>query len=187
MIGDLPGWHHARVLIRRETAADVEAIRGVVARAFTKPPSSPSAEGVMESLLVDELRADPGWIPALSLVAVDDSGVVGHVTCTRATIAGRPALGLGPLAVDPPRQGAGVGSALVHAVLGAADALDEPIVVLLGSPLYYHRFGFVLASSCGVVPPVPGWDPHFQVRTLTTYQPDLRGPFEYAEPFVRTY
>jgi len=173
------------VLIRRETAADADEIRGVVARAFAKP----AADGpdVMEARLVDELRADPGWIPALSLVAVEDSGVVGHVTCTRATIAGRPALGLGPLAVDPPRQGAGVGSALVHAVLGAADALDEPIVVLLGSPLYYHRFGFVLASSCGVVPPVSGWDPHFQVRTLTTYQPDLRGPFEYAEPFVRTY
>src|SRR6185369_12287616 len=104
-----------------------------------------------------------------------DSGVVGHVTCTRATIAGRPALGLGPLSVDPPRHRAGIGSALVHAVLGAADALDEPIVVLLGSRLYYHRFGFVLASSLGVVPPVADWDPHFQVRTLTTYQPDLRG------------
>jgi len=173
------------VLIRRETAADADEIRGVVARAFAKP----AADGpeVMEARLVDELRADPGWIPALSLVAVEDSGVVGHVTCTRATIAGRPALGLGPLSVDPPRHRAGIGSALVHAVLGAADALDEPIVVLLGSRLYYHRFGFVLASSLGVVPPVADWDPHFQVRTLTTYQPDLRGPFVYAEPFVRTY
>jgi putative acetyltransferase len=172
------------VLIRREAAADIDAIRGVVARAFTKSAAEP---GVMESRLVDELRADPGWIPALSLVAVEDAGVVGHVTCTRATIAGRPALGLGPLSVDPTAQGRGIGSALVHAVLGAADALDEPIVVLLGSPAYYHRFGFVLAEACGVQPPVEQWGPHFQVRTLATYQSDLRGPFRYAEPFVRTY
>lgn len=174
------------VLIRRETAADIDDIRGVVARAFAKPPASPSPE-TMEARLVDELRADPGWIPALSLVAVDGSRVLGHVTCTRATIADRPALGLGPLSVDPPDQRAGVGSALVHAVLGAADALDEPIVVLLGDPRYYQRFGFVQADSCGVVPPVEQWGRYFQVRTLATYRPDLRGPFVYAEPFVRTY
>lgn len=44
---------------------------------------------------------------------------------------------LGPLGVAPSHQAAGIGSALVHAVLGAADALDEALVALLGAPAYY--------------------------------------------------
>lgn len=166
------------VLIRREIPADVDAIRAVVAAAFAPSPA--------EALLVDELRADPGWLPALSLVAVDPAGaVIGHVACTRAHVDDAPVLGLGPLSVHPDHHIRGVGSALVHAVLGAADALSEPLVVLLGNPAYYHRFGFVLSDQLGIRPPVPGWQPHFQVRTLAAYTPALRGDFTYAEPFSR--
>ena len=167
-----------RVLIRREVPADVDVIRTVTEAAFAARPSG-------EHLLVDWLRADEGWIPALSLVAVADGAVVGHVVCTRATVDGAPVLGLGPLSVQPTHHGAGVGKALVHAVLGAADALDEPLVVLLGSPGYYSRFGFRLASEYGITPPVTEWAPHFQARTLSTYHEGLRGAFRYAEPFDR--
>jgi putative acetyltransferase len=167
------------MILRREVPDDIDSIRAVTARAFAGRPFSNGSE----ARLVDELRGDPAWIPQLSLVAVDDSVVVGHVVCTRATIAGRPALGLGPLSVDPPWQGHGVGSALMHAALGGADALDEPVVVLLGDPRYYHRFGFVLASECGIEPPVDEWAPDFQARPLAAYRPELRGPFVYAEPF----
>lgn len=170
---------HGRMLIRRECSADVDAIRTVTTRAFDGMPYSNGSE----PRLVDALRADRGWIPALSLVAEVDGAVVGHVVCTRATVAGQPSLGLGPLSVDPAWQRRGVGSALVHAVLGGADALGEPVVVLLGNPAYYHRFGFKLASEYGIEPPVPQWVPHFQARTLSTYRADLRGPFEYAAPF----
>lgn len=184
------------VLIRRELAADVAAIRDVTAAAFggqsggqrggqsggqgeTRPPQ--------EALLVDELRAGPAWLPPLSLVATGPDGdVIGHVLCTRAHVGQAPVLGLGPLSVRPDSQRRGVGSALVHAVLGAADALDEPLVVLLGSTAYYRRFGFRLCGEYQIVPPRPQWQPHFQVRPLTAYQPGLRGTFAYAEPFDRT-
>jgi len=162
----------------------VAAIHAVTSRAFadrTEPAPQPGPVPV-EATLVDQLRADAGWIPELSLVA-DDGGVIGHVVCTRATVAGRPALGLGPLSVDPPHQGRGVGSALMHAVLGAADALGEPLVVLLGNPRYYRRFAFVQADRLGIEPPVPAWGPSFQARPLTAYDPSLQGPFRYAEPF----
>jgi putative acetyltransferase len=165
------------MLVRREVPGDVPAIRAVTARAFDPSPA--------ESPLVDQLRADPGWIPALSLVATVDDAVVGHVACTRATLGRAPVLGLGPLSVDPPHQRRGVGSALVHTVLGAADALGEPLVVLLGDPRYYHRFGFVLADRLGIVAPVAEWAPHFQARRLSAWAPDLRGSFVYAEPFRR--
>ncbi|GAA3878990.1 N-acetyltransferase [Saccharothrix violaceirubra] len=159
-------------MIRRETPADVDVIREVTSAAFAARPGG-------EAGLVDALRADPGWIPALSLVAEVAGEVVGHAVATRASIG----VGLGPVSVRPDHQRAGVGSALLHAVLGAADALDEPAVVLLGNPAYYARFGFVLAADHGITPPVAEWAPHFQVRTLSAWTPSLAGPFTYAAPF----
>ena len=172
------------MLIRRESAGDAEAIHAVTAAAFSSPGElAPPAE----ARLVDELRASPAWLPALSLVAVGAAGdVAGHVLCTRGHVGDAPVLALGPLSVRPDSQRRGVGSALMHAVLGAADALDEPLVALLGSPDYYRRFGFRLSGELGISPPLPRWGPHFQVRTLTAYDPALRGTFAYPEPFDRT-
>jgi putative acetyltransferase len=165
------------VLIRREALGDAEVIRAIAAAAFARPA---------EAVLVDELRESRAWIPALSLVAVDSGGeVTGHVLCTRGHVGDVPALALGPLSVRPGRQRAGVGSALMHAVLGAGDALGEPLVALLGDPGYYSRFGFRLGSECQITPPVAAWEPHFQVRLLAAYQPSVRGVFRYAEPFGR--
>lgn len=162
------------VLIRRERSEDVAAITEIHESAF---------ETAVEAGLVTALRASDAWLPALSLVAEDAGELVGHVVCTRAHVADRPALGLGPLGVRPAHQKRGVGSALMHAVLAAADALNEPIVVLLGHTTYYPRFGFQPATAYGIEPPVPSWGAHFQVRPLSTYDPTLRGPFAYAQPF----
>jgi putative acetyltransferase len=169
------------VLIRREMAADVPAVREVIAAAFRRPDGE-----AVEARLLDELRTDPAWLPKLSLVAVDAEGVVvGHVLCTRGHVEQVEVLALGPIGVRPDRQRSGTGLALVHAALGAADALGEPMVVLLGSPEYYARFGFRLAEEYGIDPPVAGWRPHFQVRTLAAYSPSIRGAFRYAAPFDR--
>lgn len=180
------------MLVRRERADDVAAVRAVVAAAFSRAdtPGQPP----IEVGLLDELRADAGWIPALSLVAVDardpagdpavGDDVVGHVVCTRAYLDDRPVLGLGPLAVRPDRQRAGVGTALVHAVLAAAEALDEPLVVLLGDPAYYQRFGLRPAAELGIAAPDPQWGKYFQARPLSPLPP-APGRFRYAEPFDR--
>ena len=112
--------------------------------------------------------------------------VIGHVLCTRGYVGQAPVLALGPLTVRPDCQRRGVGSALMHAVLGAADALGEPLVGLLGEPAYYTRFGFRLSTEHQIVPPKREWQPYFQVRLLTSYQPSLLGAFRYPEPFDRT-
>ena len=171
------------MLIRRESPGDAGAIRDVTAAAFARPDK---AYPPSEAVLVDELRASQAWLPPLSLVATGAGGdVIGHVVCTRGHVGKAPVLALGPLSVRPDCQRRGVGSALVHAVLGAGDALGEPLVALLGSPDYYSRFGFVLSGEYRIDPPVPRWRPHFQVRALTAYQPGLRGTFAYPEPFDR--
>jgi putative acetyltransferase len=170
------------VLIRREVPGDVEVIRSVTAAAFARPGEDIPAEAP----LVGWLRASPAWIPELSLVAVDPGGnVIGHVVCTRGAVEAAPVLALGPLSVRPDWQRQGTGKALMHAVLGAADALGEPLVALLGSTEYYPRFGFRLASEYGITPGPPEWKEHFQVRTLTAYDPAVRGEFAYPEPFDR--
>jgi putative acetyltransferase len=174
------------MLIRRETRSDAGAIHALTAAAFSGPvpgrPGRPSAE----ARLVDELRGSKAWLPAFSLVAISAEGrIVGHVLCTRAHVASEPALALAPLSVHPDHQRQGVGSALMHAVLGAADASNEPLVALLGDPAYYRRFGFRPGVDYHVAAPTPGWGHHFQVRALTAYRPSLHGAFSYAQPFDR--
>lgn len=164
------------MILRRELPDDRAAIFTVHHKAF---------DNLAEPRLVDELRDDGDIVAALSIVATVDDEVVGHVVCSSATLDGRPTLGLGPLGVLPAHQRRGVGQALMHGVLAAADALGEPAVVLLGDPAYYGRFGFVLADTVGITPPEPRWVPHFQVRKLTGWDDTLRGPFRYAAAFER--
>jgi putative acetyltransferase len=170
------------VILRRELPADRDTVREVHLRAFARP----GVDVAPEATLVDELRDGGDVVPGLSIVAEAEGseagGVVGHVVCSRAWIGERHSLGLGPLGVLPEHQRRGVGTALMHAVVAAADALGAGEVVLLGSPAYYARFGFVLAAPLGITPPEPRWAPQFQVRRLTAWD-GVSGPFRYAEAF----
>ena len=173
------------MLLRRELPDDRAAVRRVVARAFAHDPRTgrPVDGEPVEVRLLDRLRAGDDWLPALSWVAVEGEDVVGHAVCSRATVAGTPVVGLGPVGVEPERQRTGIGSALVHALLGAADALDVPLIGLLGDPGYYGRFGFRASIGLGVDPPDPAWGASFQVRALSAHDPALRGSFAYAQAF----
>lgn len=166
------------MIVRRETPADRAAVRSVHVQAF----ASGSAEPV-EARLVDELRGSSDWLPALSWVAERDEQVIAHAVCSRGNIDGTSAVALGPIAVAPHVQGGGVGSALLHALIGAADAIGEPAIALLGNPDYYRRFGFVTATDVGISPPEEAWGPHFQVRRLTAWSEALTGTFRYPAAF----
>ena len=171
------------MIVRRERPGDIAATRAVQAAAFPIPEG---ADEPVEAGLLDQLREDEGWIDGLSLVAEVDGEVVGHVVCTRGTVGAdrRPALGLGPIGVRPDRQGQGIGSALVHAVVAVAEDRGETRVALLGSTEYYRRLGFVPAADHGVEAPDPSWGDHFQVRVLDP-SAVVAGPFAYAAPFNR--
>jgi putative acetyltransferase len=82
------------MVIRRETLDDRPTVDAVTSAAFGQPGS---AHPPSETVLLQALRRDPGWIPTPSLVAVRDHRVIGHVVCTRGWVGELAALGLGPI------------------------------------------------------------------------------------------
>ncbi|CCG02988.1 protein of unknown function [Blastococcus saxobsidens DD2] len=104
------------MIVRRERPEDHAAVQALHRAAFATDPVTGAvraADDVPEVRLVDRLRGDPGFLPHLSLVAVDEGDVVGHGIATRGWLEpfGTPVLGLGPLGVRPDRQGCRVGAA----------------------------------------------------------------------------
>jgi putative acetyltransferase len=177
---------HCLVFTRREEASDIPAIGAVHSQAFADAYDGRPGQEPPEVRLVEELRAGPDWLAGLSLVAVVDGSVVGHLCCTRGRLDGVvPALGLGPLGVLPSMQRRGVGQALMYTLLGAAMALDEPVVCLLGDPGYYRRFGFIPASRLGIQAPDESWGDYFQARALLQHRAAPSGSFSYPEAFDR--
>lgn len=122
--------------IRSENADDAAAIRALLEASF------PTAA---EARLVDALRGS-GQL-SISLVAVENQRVVGHVAFSPITVEGTPlGLGLAPLAVLPEHRRGGVGARLVRAGLERCQSEKVPLVVVLGDPAYYSRFGFESAQ-----------------------------------------
>lgn len=111
-----------------------------------------------EADLVERLRAD--GLVRLSLVAQDDDAIVGHILFTDlpTQVDGRAvrAVALAPMAVDPQRQSAGVGTALVRAGLACLARDGVEAVIVLGHPAYYPRFGFSAALAAKLASPFPG-------------------------------
>jgi putative acetyltransferase len=149
-----PDW-----LARGERPADADAIQRIHAAAFGRPA---------EADLVRRLRAEAD--PYLGLVAEAEGCVVAHVAFSPVAIErGRPAhptLALGPLAVDPPLQRRGVGSALVAAGLRVCAGRGVGLVFVLGHPGYYPRLGFEPAAPRGFFYRDAAHAPAFFVREL---------------------
>ncbi|MFD0406272.1 GNAT family N-acetyltransferase [Kitasatospora sp. NPDC127116] len=165
-----------QVTTRVECPDDVPATRRVHMAAFPGPD---------EADLVDALRRDPAWLPGLSVVAVDGAGlVIGHALLTRLRVGDGKALALAPVAVAPEWQRRGVGELVVRAALAAAEEAGEKLVVVLGDPEYYGRFGFAPAGRHQVSGPFEVPEAYFQALPLAAYDGAPRGLCRYPEPFV---
>jgi putative acetyltransferase len=166
--------------IRAEEPADRDAIAAVVRAAFGSDA---------EARLVDAIRASGEFVPALSLVAVADGRVVGHVMVSHVGLHDGPTVrsvaSLSPLAVVPELHGQGIGGALVRAVVACAEERGEPMVVLEGAPAYYGRFGFEPGPAHGIHIDLPSWAPPeaAQVMCLRGYDPAWRGQIVYPPAF----
>ena len=153
--------------VRAEIPADEAAIADVIARAFSVAPHSSHTE----QFIVAALR-NSGAL-AISLVAVREAELVGHIAFSAVTISNgaRGWYGLGPVAVDPPLQGRGIGSALMRAGLAQLRAASAAGCVVVGDPTYYRRFGFREVE--GLV--YPGLPPEYFMALAFESQPMPRG------------
>ena len=160
--------------VRAAKAGDGPAIRAVHVAAF------PTA---MEADLVERLEREGDVV--LSLVAVEEDEVVGHVLLSRmaAEADGREvrAVGLAPVAVLPQRQTQGIGSALVRAAVEQMDQHGEQFVFLVGEPEFYGRFGFAAATAAPFASPYAG--PYLQALALNGAKPPSAGRAEHAPAF----
>jgi putative acetyltransferase len=90
-------------------------------------------------------------------------------------------VGIAPLSVTPNRQNEGIGTALMTELLRRAEMAELPLVVLLGRPEYYVRFGFEPSGPLGISYPAVGADnPHFLVRRFARYDSTYLGQFTFC-------
>ena len=124
--------------IRPESPADASAIHILTEAAFKDAPHSSQTE----AKIVAALRAAGAL--TVSLVAVVDGEIVGHVAFSPVTINGVADgwEGLGPVSVRPNVQGKGIGQALIREGLQQIAAAGAAGCIVLGDPAYYRRFGF---------------------------------------------
>ncbi|MES9946822.1 MAG: N-acetyltransferase [Candidatus Thiodiazotropha sp.] len=131
------------ITIRPEQPRDIAAVRAINQAAFDEP---------VEANIVDLLRS--ACPDAVSLVAVEDDRVLGHIFFSPASVRGEhgvtQGMGLAPMAVLPERQRQGIGSLLVEAGIDVMRERHCPFIIVLGHPEYYPRFGFAPASRYGL-------------------------------------
>lgn len=136
--------------IRKEGPSDTAAIEAVAVAAFKNSTHSTHTE----QFIVRELRNS--GVLSVSLVAEDGGTVIGHVAVSPVIISSGTAgwYGLGPISVEPERQGGGVGTQLMKNALSELRSIGAAGCVVLGEPGYYSRFGFV-ANPRLVLPGIP--------------------------------
>jgi putative acetyltransferase len=125
--------------IRPPQQTDRSAIRSVLSSAFRRDA---------EAILVEKLT-QAGAIKT-ELVAEENGAVIGY--CAFSEVTADPMmdgilLGLAPLAVLNERQGNGAGKALTMRGLEICRQQNAALIVVLGEPDYYSRFGFQPASD----------------------------------------
>jgi len=167
------------LVLRPEMPDDLPGIRFVEESAFSHHT---------EAELMDLARARGKTI--LSMVAVQDGCVRGHVLFTPITFdppcPGCRCLGLGPIAVQSEHQRKGIGSRLMRAGLDHVRRLDYMLVVLLGDPAYYSRFGFMPAGAFGLSSDYGDSD-EFQVLELRPgVLTGMAGKIKYIPEFKET-
>ena len=149
------------ITVRPERIEDYTAIHEVHVLAFGRE---------VEARLVESLRQSTNFTPELSLVAVKNGRVVGHILFSPVIIETQKgaisAVALAPMGVRPKFQNQGIGSELVRQGLKECQLLGHKVVVVVGHPTYYPRFGFSSASAKGLEAPFQVSDEAFMVLEL---------------------
>ncbi len=172
-----PSYSLMNVTTRPEVIEDQQSIWHVNQAAF---------EGDAEANLVDALRE--GGFADVSLVAEVDGEVVAHILFSRITIVTKSeaidALSLAPMAVLPSHQRQGIGTKLVESGLAACREQGHRIVVVLGHPEFYPRFGFSADQAQELESPFGGGEAWMALELSEDALRGIEGRIEYSPPFM---
>lgn len=134
-------------MIRKETPSDYQEISQLLMAAFKNDEHSDGSE----HLLVERLRNSSAYIKDLSLVYEAEGKILGYILLTHIQIVNQVSkhsgLSLAPVAVLPPNQNKGIGSALIEKAHDIAASLNHPFIVLIGHQNYYPKFGYEIATD----------------------------------------
>ena len=168
-----------KVIIRPESEKDYQVIKEINDAAFNQNN---------ESLLIEQLRESPDFIPDLSLVAEMEGKIAGHILFYPVKINDGNAeyitLSLAPMAVHPDYQRKGVGGKLITEGKRRAKAMRYDSIIVIGHPEYYPKFGFEKASCFNIRPPFDIPEVAFLALELNEGAlKNIRGFVEYPQPY----
>lgn len=166
-----------KLVIRPEQERDFDEIRAVVKTAFSGQEHTDGDE----HNLIDRLRCTNEYIPELSFVAEINGKVVGYAMFSQINIGASKAIALAPLAVLPNFQNLGIGRALIEAGHQKAAEGDYECSVVMGSPEYYSKSGYLSTLPFDIVAPFEILPQYYMVFPL---KPELpHGTVEYSQAF----
>ena len=165
------------VSVRPTTEDDRAQVLSTVRKAF----SGEVGDGREEVGIVEAVWSLDAPIVGGDLVAVSGAEIAGHVLASLGTLEGLAVPGIAPLAVRPDYQGRGIGIALITELLRQLNKRGFPLVVVLGDPGYYGRFGFQPSGPLGIrYLPIGADSPHFQVLHLGEHPEGCTGNYVYS-------
>lgn len=167
------------MMIRQEREKDLKEVYKLVKEAFAKAEHSDGTE----QELAAALRGSRAFVPKLSLVAEIEGKIVGHILFTQAKVGKAAVLALAPLSVLPAFQNIGIGSALILEGHRIAEELGYGYSLVLGSPQYYPRFGYVPAGRLGIEAPDSLPQAYLMAASLGNHPEPVKGEVVYAEEF----
>ncbi len=167
------------MLIRQEVPEDFDAVYNLIKAAFATAEHS----DFDEHELVVRLRGSKAYVPQLSLVAVIDETIAGHILFSKVQIGESCQLALAPLAVAAEHRKKGVGAALIEYGHAIARGMGYAVSVVLGSAEYYGKSGYTPADEFGISAPFEVPRENFMAYSLCGEPVRLCGCVEYAKEF----
>lgn len=172
--------------IRTEKVSDYLETEEVIRQAFLEAEHTNGKEW----LLVKKLRSSASFTKELSIVAIYEDEVIGHILFTPVDIDSSSgenfqSLALAPVSVLPKFQGQGIGGQLIEYGHSIAKKLGFKSVIVLGHAEYYPRFGYQRASGWNIKAPFEIPDEVFMAKELVPRGLDsISGTVEYPSELI---
>ena len=135
--------------IRLETEKDYRVVENLTREAFWDV----YRPGCNEHLVLHRLRQAESFIHELDYIVVQDNKIVGNIVYTKMFHEQKMCneiIAFGPISVHPDYQRKGIGKYMIEYTIQKAKELGFKAIMITGDTKYYHKLGFVSASSYNV-------------------------------------